>query len=128
MIAGTYPPFAMLCLKGVWAIGLTALVWSGAAMGIALKMLAARALDQLSVGIYLALGWAGLIATGQLSSALAPPTLTLLGVGGLVYSFGVIFHIWESLPFQNRPSGRDAALCGRVRRRGHRPRCVRNAR
>lgn len=100
MIAGTYPPFAMLCLKGVWAIGLTALVWSGAAMGIALKMLAARALDQLSVGIYLALGWAGLIVTGQLSSALAPPTLTLLGVGGLVYSFGVIFHIWESLPFQ----------------------------
>jgi hemolysin III len=122
MIAGTYPPFAMLCLKGVWAIGLTALVWSGAAMGIALKMLAARALDQLSVGIYLAVGWAGLIATGQLSSALAPPTLTLLGVGGLVYSFG------ESLPFQNRPSGRDAALCVRVRPRGHRPRCVRNAR
>jgi hemolysin III len=61
---------------------------------------AARGLDQLSVGIYLALGWAGLIAAGQLSSALAPSTLALLGVGGFVYSFGVIFHIWESLPFQ----------------------------
>jgi channel protein (hemolysin III family) len=37
MIAGTYTPFTTLCLKGAWAIGLTALVWSGAAMGIALK-------------------------------------------------------------------------------------------
>jgi hemolysin III len=100
MIAGTYTPFTTLCLKGAWAIGLTALVWSGAAMGIALKMLAARALDQLSVGIYLALGWAGLIATGPLSTMLAPSTLALLGVGGLVYSIGVIFHVWESLPFQ----------------------------
>ena len=100
MIAATYLPFARLGLKGVWAIGLTALVWFGAAMGIALKMLAARALDQLSVGIYLALGCAGLIASGQLSSALAPSTLTLLGIGAVVYSFGVIFHIWESPPFQ----------------------------
>jgi hemolysin III len=100
MIAGTYTPFTTLCLKGAWAIGLTALVWSGAALGIALKMVAARALDQLSVGIYLALGWVGLIATGPLSTTLAPSTLALLGVGGLVYSIGVIFHIWESLPFQ----------------------------
>ena len=30
-------------------------------MGIALKMVAARALDQLSVGIYLALGWGVLL-------------------------------------------------------------------
>jgi hypothetical protein len=103
-------------------------------MGIALKMLAARALDQLSVGIYLALGWAGLIATGQLSSALAPSTLALLGVGGLVYSFGVnLPHLGESALSEGglarpRPCGRDAALCGRVRRRGHRPRFVRNAR
>jgi hemolysin III len=100
MIAGTYTPFTTLCLKGAWAIVLTALVWSGAAMGIALKMLPARALNQLSVGTYLAFGWAGLVATGPLSAALAPSTLTLLGVGGLVYSVGVIFHIWESLPFQ----------------------------
>ena len=100
MIAGTYTPFTTLCLKGAWAIGLTALVWSGAAMGIALKMVAARALDQLSVGIYLALGWAGLVATGPLSTTLAPSTLVLLGAGGLVYSIGLIFHGWESLPFQ----------------------------
>ena len=100
MIAGTYTPFTTICLKGMWAIGLTALVWSGAALGIALKMLATRTLDQLSVGIYLALGWAGLIATGPLSATLAPSTLALLGVGGLVYSIGVIFHVWESLPFQ----------------------------
>lgn len=100
MIAGTYTPFTTLCLKGAWAIGATAVIWFGAAIGIALKMLVARPLEQLWIGIYLAFGWAGLIATGPLSAALAPSTLALLGVGGLVYSIGVIFHVWESLPFQ----------------------------
>jgi hemolysin III len=84
-------------------------------MGIALKMVAARAPDQLSVGVYLALGWVGLIATGPLSTMLVPSTLTLLGVGGPVYWMGVIFHVGESLPFHKadwhglRPCRRDAA-------------------
>jgi len=97
-------------------------------------MVTARALDQLSVGIYLVLGWAGVFVTGPLSTTLAPSTLTLLGVGGLVYS------IWRHLPLLGesalsegrgarlRPPCRDAALCGRVRRRGHRTRFVTSAR
>jgi hemolysin III len=100
MIAGTYTPFTTLCLKGAWALGLTALIWSAAAMGIVLKFLVSHVADHLSVGIYLTLGWAGLIATGPLSASLAPSTLALLTAGGLLYSIGVIFHVWESLPFQ----------------------------
>ena len=28
-------------------------------------------------------------------------TLVLLGVGGLLYTAGIAFHVWERLPFQN---------------------------
>ena len=28
-------------------------------------------------------------------------TLALLGAGGLLYTVGVVFHLWRALPFQN---------------------------
>lgn len=36
-----------------------------------------------------------------LSSHLAPVTLWLIVAGGVIYSLGVIFHVWEKLRFQN---------------------------
>ena len=37
----------------------------------------------------------------DLFAAFSPISLWLIGIGGLVYSAGVIFHLWERLPFQN---------------------------
>jgi len=101
MIAGTYTPFTTLYLKGTWAIGLTAFIWGVAAAGIAVKLSTRRALDRLSIAIYLMLGWAGMIALGPLIASVPTPALILLATGGLIYSVGVVFHVWESLPFQN---------------------------
>jgi len=100
MIAGTYTPFTTMCLSGTWAIGLTAVVWSIACAGIVMTLMQSRAFDRLSIPVYLALGWAAIIALGPLFASLAPLTLALLGAGGLIYSIGVIFHVWESLPYQ----------------------------
>jgi hemolysin III len=100
MIAGTYTPFTTLHLYGAWAFGLTAFVWNAALLGVGAKLLIERALEGLSVGIYLALGWVGVIATGPFLASLRPLTLLLLAAGGLLYSIGVIFHVWETLPFQ----------------------------
>src|SRR5712671_3893426 len=38
MIAGTYTPFTTCRLHGVWAIGMTATVWTGAVTGAAIKL------------------------------------------------------------------------------------------
>jgi hemolysin III len=51
--------------------------------------------------LYLALGWAGVAALGPLIESLTPTVLTLLALGGVLYSLGVIFHVWESLNFHN---------------------------
>jgi len=104
MIAGTYTPFTRL-LDPVWAVGLTASMWSVASVGIAGKLLQPRSGGPLmrgfSVSLYLALGWLGLVALGPFTAALDHSTLLLIGIGGAIYSTGVVFHLWHSLPYQN---------------------------
>ena len=47
-------------------------------------------------------GWQGLAAaTATADFYQTTATLTLIVVGGLIYSVGVIFHVWERLRFQN---------------------------
>jgi hemolysin III len=100
MIAGTYTPFTVIKLTGTWSTAMTAGIWTIAGAGIAIKLLESRRLERVSVVFYLALGWMGLIALHPLARALDPETLVLLGVGGILYTLGVIFHLWRSLPFQ----------------------------
>lgn len=101
MIAGSYTPFTVLHLQGAWSLVLTSLVWSIAAVGITIRLLRARLFDRVSVPFYLSLGWIGLVALVPLARALDPLTLILLFTGGALYTIGVVFHRWESLPFQN---------------------------
>jgi hemolysin III len=101
MIAGTYTPFTLLRLEPLGASLLTGLVWSIAALGIALRLVRPSLFDRVSIGFYLALGWAGLAAIGPLVPFLQTSTLVLLAAGGLLYTVGVLFHVWERLPFQN---------------------------
>jgi hemolysin III len=101
MIAGTYTPFTLLRIRPFWDVALTAAVWSIAVAGIGLRLLSPRLFDRVSIGFYLALGWAGLAAIAPLIPLVQVSTLALLGAGGLLYTAGVVFHLWERLPFQN---------------------------
>lgn len=101
MIAGTYTPFVLFKLNDAWGYGLLALVWSMAAIGIAIKLFLPRFLDGLSTALYLVQGWAVLAAWEPLHAALPAGVLTLLMVGGVLYTVGVVFHLWNRLPYQN---------------------------
>jgi hemolysin III len=101
MIGGTYTPFIVLRLDGVWAATLAGAVWTIAGLGIVAKLLRLRWIEPISVGLYLLLGWIGLVAIGPFMRAMDASTLALLGAGGLLYTVGVVFHLWRALPFQN---------------------------
>jgi len=101
MIAGTYTPFVLIKMNNAWGLGLLAVVWTMAAIGIAIKLFAPRFLDGLSTALYLVQGWAVIAAWEPLMSALPGHVLTLLVVGGVLYTIGVVFHLWERLPYQN---------------------------
>jgi hemolysin III len=101
MIAATYTPFVLIEMNTPFGLGLLAVVWTIAAVGIVLQLFAPRYLQGLSVALYLVQGWAVLAALEPLMSALPGRALTLLMAGGVLYTVGVVFHLWERLPYSN---------------------------
>jgi hemolysin III len=101
LIAATYTPFIAQMKPDLATYGLLFGVWSIAAIGTLLKIALPGRFDRLSIGLYLLLGWSGMMAYDRLVAALPASSLWLIGAGGVVYSVGVVFHLWERLRFQN---------------------------
>ena len=101
LIAATYTPFIAQMKLSVTSVTLMAGVWSVAAIGIVLKLFLPGRFDRLAVGLYLAMGWSGVMVFDVIADAIPGPTLWLIAIGGVLYSAGVIFHVWERLRFQN---------------------------
>lgn len=101
MIAGTYTALLARLDDRAWAWGLMATVWIGALGGGAVKLLFPGRWDRLAIALYLMLGWVAIVAIVPLVSALPAATMILVGIGGALYSIGVVFYKWERLKFQN---------------------------
>jgi hemolysin III len=101
LIAATYTPFFVQLKDRVFAMSLLTGVWSVAIVGIVLKLLWPGRFDRVSVGIYLAMGWSGLIAYNAGVDSLPQFALWFIVAGGALYTLGIIFHAWQRLRFQN---------------------------
>lgn len=100
MIAGSYTPFTVASLSGVWAVAMTAAIWGVAILGVAGKLFLPGLDKKLWVAIYLALGWAVVVAAKPMLAAVPLPVMGLLAAGGLLYSVGVIFYMMRKLRFR----------------------------
>jgi hemolysin III len=101
LIAATYTPFIVQMKGSMTAIALLIGVWSVAIVGSFLKIALPGRFDRLSIVLYLAMGWSGVMVYDTVVASLSPLTLGLIAAGGILYSLGVIFHVWERLRFQN---------------------------
>jgi hemolysin III len=101
MIAGTYTAYIGQMNGDFVSIGLLIGVWLTAVVGVTLKLLLPGRLDRLAVVLYLLLGWSGAVFYEPVAAALPSLSLWLLAAGGILYSTGVIFHVWKNLRFQN---------------------------
>jgi hemolysin III len=80
---------------------LLGLVWGLAMLGIALEVAAPNGSRWRSVALHLIMGWLIVVALEPLIRSLHPDGLTLLILGGVTYTLGVIFYAWERLPYNH---------------------------
>lgn len=97
-IAGTYTPFAVMSGQG---LALLAGLWAAALAGSCLRVFAPDRMRLLAYGLYLAMGWAGLVAGRPLLAELSEAVLFLIVLGGCLYTGGIVFHLWRRMLFQN---------------------------
>lgn len=93
VIAATYTPLAGIVLDGWLRFWTLTAVWLIAAVGIGQKLFARGMYPRLSIVLQTGLGWLGLLIAPALASRLPVPALILLGVGGVLYTIGMVFFV-----------------------------------
>ena len=101
LIAGSYTHVTLVSLGNTLGYSIFAVVWGVSLIGIYLKFAYPGRFEKLSLVLYLLLGWLIVIAIKPLFEVMAPGGLWMLLIGGLFYTFGVIFYVWDSLPFNH---------------------------
>lgn len=92
LIAGSYTPFAMLSLTGVWKWFIIITVWTLTVIGITCKMLWINMPRWLSTAFYIGMGWIALFALKPLYHALSLGGFLLLILGGIMYTIGGVIY------------------------------------
>lgn len=107
LIAGTYTPFLLVHLRGPWGWSLFGTLWTIAIAGCLFKMAFIDAgahhawWDKVSTGLYVAMGWAIVIALKPTLELVPLPALLLMALGGLAYTGGTVFYMWQRLPYNH---------------------------
>ena len=92
IIAGTYTPFALLLLPPEQSRTLLLIVWSGAIAGVLFRVLWVGAPRWLYTPVYVALGWVAVFYFGPLLQRGGVTVMTLIAVGGLLYTLGAVVY------------------------------------
>jgi hemolysin III len=92
LIAGSYTPVTLLALRPGWRVAFLELVWTVAAVGIALVLIRTRVrgVGVTRMVLYLGLGWMSLLILPELSRTLGFGKLLLGAVGGAFYTVGAV--------------------------------------
>lgn len=95
LIAGTYTPFGLahVCHDSWWL--LLAAMWAVALVGFCSKLLWGHRVEAVSVLTYVVLGWLPITAFGRVVEAVPWPAMMWILAGGLCYTLGTIFLIWD---------------------------------
>ncbi len=95
LIAGSYTPFALVSLRGAWGWSLFGAVWGLAVFGIVQEIWLAKGHRILSLVIYVLMGWLAVVAAVPLVQALSWEGFLWLAAGGLVYTIGIVFYVFD---------------------------------
>jgi hemolysin III len=101
LIAGTYTPFVLITLRGMWGWTLFAVTWGLAVFGITVKAVCGPRWPIISTTLYILMGWVVVVAIGPLMKNLPGGGVGWLFAGGACYTLGVVFFAWERLRYSH---------------------------
>lgn len=99
LIAGTYTPFLLLAVGGLWGWIFFGLIWSLTLFGIVFKIFYTHRFKRASLLLYLAMGWLAVFLVKPLIENLSIPTLSLILSGGISYTLGTLFYVRQQMRF-----------------------------
>ncbi|MDR3196318.1 MAG: hemolysin III family protein [Planctomycetaceae bacterium] len=104
LIAGTYTPFCLVTLRQTnlglaWTV--FGIVWGLTVLGIMFKVLIKHQFKYITTITYLLMGWCCLLIIRPLYYSLELGGILWLVLGGILYSLGVVFFLWQKLPFNH---------------------------
>jgi hemolysin III len=99
LIAGTYTPICFHFFRGAWQWGMLAVIWTMAIIGVAVKIYFIRAPRWLTAGIYLVMGWMGILGIQQILLNMPVAALVWLLLGGVFFTLGAVVYITKILDF-----------------------------
>ena len=101
LIAGSYTPFVLVNLRGVWGWSLFGVIWALSFIGIVLKAFFTGRFKGISTAIYLLMGWLVVIAIKPLMHAMPVGGIAWLLAGGLAYTIGAFIYMWKAIPYHH---------------------------
>lgn len=101
LIAGTYTPVTLIGLSESWGWQLFWVVWAIAGFGLILKLFFTGKFEIFSTLLYLVMGWLIVFDFSHLSNVIGSEGIALLFAGGAFYTIGIIFYIFERIPYNH---------------------------
>ena len=91
-IAASYTAIGFNAFTGYWRIGILSSIWLLAVVGMAAVTPAFRLPRWALAGLYVGLGWIGIIAVPQIAASLGLAAVLLVLLGGVLYSTGAVAY------------------------------------
>ena len=101
LIAGSYAPFCLVSMRGPWGWSILSAVWILAITGILLKFYYQNRFVKPFVILYVTMGWLCVVAIKEMFVKIPEFSLLFIFIGGMFYMVGVIFYLWERLPYSH---------------------------
>ncbi len=99
LIAGSYTPFTLGVMGGLYIWIIMSLIWLIAIAGIIFKTVAGMRFWRISVGLYLLMGWMAVLIAPSMISQLPGTAIGLLIACGLCFTAGVPFFLQERMRY-----------------------------
>lgn len=101
LIAGSYTPFLLVFMFNETGLTVLSVLWGAALIGVVFKIFATGKWNVVSTIMYLVMGWSVLFVPNEFFGSVSTECLILVATGGGLYTLGVVFYLWERIPYNH---------------------------